>query len=192
MTKTKKTFEDPTPEQIQEWKRQNGIVFKLDAYDGKAAYIRDPYSSVAIMKKAMTALMRSYAEYVASIINDCWLAGDEEMKTQDKYLEGLNSEMDDITRAPDADYERSGEYYIIRCEGSEVKVRVPRRADVISAEHTNANRESFETNIALINLVAVDKQAVLTLRKEHTRRYIGMLMVLSKLREKVNTQVGKL
>ena len=191
MTK-KKTFEDPTPEQIQEWKRQYGIVFKLDAYDGKVAYIRDPYSSVAIMKKAMAALMRSYPEYVSSIINDCWLVGDEEMRMEDKYLEGLQFEMEDITRTPDADYERSGEYCIIRCEGSEVKVRAPKRSDLINAEHNNPNRESFETNIVLLNLIAVDKQAVLTLRKEHTRRYIGILMVLSKLREKVNTQVGKL
>ena len=181
-----------TPEQIDAWKKEYGGVFLLQAHDGKIAYVHDPFHSFLILKKATQGLMKSPILFTESIINDCWLQGDEAIKDEDKYLEGLKSEIDEIARIPNATFTKEGSNYRLECEGKTLVVRTPKRADVRQAEQYNRLREPYETEVALLKIICQDKKEVYRLSQENTRAYVGMLVVLEDLKEQVHLEVKKL
>lgn len=95
----------PTQEQIEKWKKEYGAVFHFDYEDGMEAYFRKPdrnQTKHIISKGGVNAL-----NGVESLIANCWLAGDEEIK-QDigKYHPRLRAGIDDILEVKKAEVKK--------------------------------------------------------------------------------------
>jgi hypothetical protein len=78
---------DFTKAQIQEYKKQYGGVFKYTAKDSKSCILRSP--DLKILDACRTISGGSSIKFDEALLNNCWLAGDEELKTVDKYKIGL-------------------------------------------------------------------------------------------------------
>lgn len=74
-------------QKIKEWKAKYGQIFAYEA-DGKKCYLRKPdrkvLSAAAVMGK------EDPMKYNEVILNNCWLDGDEEIKTDDGYFLGIS------------------------------------------------------------------------------------------------------
>lgn len=84
---------EATQEQIAEWKKKYGDVFQVSA-ENKVGYIRAP-------KRAEVSLAMSYAatnplKMTEVILQSCWLDGASELRDNDKYFYGLNSQINEI------------------------------------------------------------------------------------------------
>lgn len=91
-----------TPEQIEAWKKQHGDVFLIEV-DGSVCYLKKPD--------------RKTMKYVASAGNDpirgneillenCWLSGDERIKTEDSLFFGVSSQLAEIIDVKKADIKK--------------------------------------------------------------------------------------
>jgi hypothetical protein len=90
----------PTQEQKDQWKKENGRVFVLEATaEGKTymAYIRRPKRNE--YSYALARMQKDPMEYVGSIMRNCWLGGDEEMKTEPGLLVGIMPQLDEVVGA---------------------------------------------------------------------------------------------
>lgn len=76
-----------SPEQIEAWKKQYGKVFELDIEDA-VGYLRRP---TRVELSAATALSANDpVAFNERLLNDCWLGGDERIKTDDEYFFGAS------------------------------------------------------------------------------------------------------
>jgi len=69
-----------TDKQIEAWKKEHGDVFHITVED-KACYLKKP--SRQALGYAATAAKDNPMKYTEVLLNDCWLGGDEEIKTND-------------------------------------------------------------------------------------------------------------
>lgn len=82
-----------TPEQIAQWKVQHGDVYHIVVED-KECYLKAPdrktlgYASSVGTSNAM--------KFNELILENCWLAGDEEIKTIDAYFLGASTQLDKV------------------------------------------------------------------------------------------------
>lgn len=187
MSKTSKV----SAEQFKEWKEKYGAYYKLITEDDKEGWIFDPLSSVNIMKLAFSAIQKSPTEYVKSVLNNCWLAGDESIKNDEKYVEGLVDQLDEITDLPKCEVKREGNHFIMKVEQVELKVRMAMRQDIIKAERKNSAREAFETAIHLLRFITLDKEKLKEIEDKGGRIYIGLLTGADKVKNKATVIVEK-
>jgi hypothetical protein len=88
-----------TKEQIQEWKTKHGYVFCIEV-DGKGCYLRVP--TRAELGFAAESAKTNPLNFNEVILRECWLDGDEEIKTDDNLflsVSGKLSEMIEIKEA---------------------------------------------------------------------------------------------
>lgn len=85
-----------TQEQIQEWKAKYGQVFKITVED-KQCYLRIPTRKD--LSYASAAGKDNIFAFNESILNNCWLAGDEEIRTNDEYFLGASEALGGIIKA---------------------------------------------------------------------------------------------
>jgi hypothetical protein len=96
----KENIQVPTTDQIEQWKKENGSVFVLEATaKGQTfvAYIRKPKRNE--YSYALARMQKDPMEYVGSIMRNCWLGGDEEMKSEPGLLVGIMPQLDDVIGA---------------------------------------------------------------------------------------------
>lgn len=86
-------------QQIAEWKKQHGDVFLIEV-DGKAAYLRSPDRKT--LSAAMTLGQKDPIKFNETIINNCWLGGDEEIRTDDSYFLAAGGQIDKIIEVREA------------------------------------------------------------------------------------------
>lgn len=82
-----------TPEMIEGWKKQYGSVFELKVED-KIAFLRTPDRKT--MSYAATVVSNNPIKFNEILLNGCWLAGDEEIRTSDAYFLSVMSKMADL------------------------------------------------------------------------------------------------
>ena len=183
----------PSKEQIAEWKTKYGQVFLLEAEDGKVAYIHDPLLDFAVTKLIFTALGKSAMDFASSVLANCWLAGDEEIRLEERYANDLASKIDDIILLPDflVDREADAPVYTIKVEGEELRVRQAKREDIMDAERRNARNEHFQTAAYLLERICVDLDS-LGIVKKNNRIYIGFLRATNAVKDKTYVSVKKL
>ncbi len=179
-----------TQEQINEWKARHGKIYRLIAED-KVAYIFDPLTSLAVMKKAFTAIQVSTILYVQSVLADCWLGGDEELKTDEAYGNALSDNIDELTKLPKHQIEEMDGRFLLKSEGAEILVRPALRKDILLAEKKNKAKEPFETAIHLLKLIAEDKKEVDNISL-NTRAFIGILTAVDEVKVKKAVVVEEL
>lgn len=80
--------------QIEAWKAAHGEIFTIEFEDGKAAFLKKP--SRKILKAAMAKMQTDPLSFVERILTDCWLGGDEEVKTDDAYFFGAAEQLEGL------------------------------------------------------------------------------------------------
>lgn len=82
-----------TPEDIAKWKKKHGDVFAYES-DGKICYLRRP--SRQVISAATVSGQNDPFNFAQVIIENCWLGGDDELRTADKYFMGLSQKVNEI------------------------------------------------------------------------------------------------
>ena len=94
---------DFTKEQIVDFKAKHGEIFKIKV-DGKSCLLRKPnrkelgYASVAGKENPL--------KFNEVILNSCWLAGDEEIRTNDTLFLSASAKIAEIIEVKEAELEK--------------------------------------------------------------------------------------
>ncbi|HHN48695.1 MAG TPA: hypothetical protein ENN08_07185 [Bacteroidales bacterium] len=81
------------PEHIAEWKKKFGKVFHLQIED-KHCYLRKPDRNT--LAYAISIAQTSPLEFGEVILKNCWLAGDEEIRSDDAYFLAALGKLDGL------------------------------------------------------------------------------------------------
>jgi len=92
-----------TPEQINEWKAKHGDVFEI-AVEDKRGYIRKPDRKV--LGAAMSFAQSNPLKMGEIILTNCWLGGDECIRTDDDYFFGVNAQLEQIITIKEAEIKK--------------------------------------------------------------------------------------
>ena len=92
--------ENVTKEQIEQWKSQHGDIFQLTIED-KTAYLKKP--SRKVLSYASTIGTKDPMKFNEIILNECFIGGDEEIKTDDAYFLAAASKLAEIIEVKEAE-----------------------------------------------------------------------------------------
>jgi hypothetical protein len=92
-----------TPEQIEEWKKQHKDIFKITV-DGRTCYLKKP--SRKALGYASVAGKENPLKFNEVILNNCWLGGDEEIKTDDSLFMSVSAKLTALIEIKDAELEK--------------------------------------------------------------------------------------
>ncbi len=94
MSTTKQTLSGQVaPEQIEQWKKRHGDIFGY-AVDDKIGYLRRP--SRQVVSLASVAGQNDPFKFAETVLVNCWLGGDEALRTEDRYFMGLAQKINEI------------------------------------------------------------------------------------------------
>lgn len=94
-TKVEKTIE----QKISEWKAKHGDVFQVEV-EGRVAYLKRPDRKV--LGAAAVTGKSDPMKYNEVILNNCWLEGDEEIRTNDAMFLGVSAQLAEIIEIKEA------------------------------------------------------------------------------------------
>ena len=89
--------------QIDAWKKKHGDIFKLIIED-KVCYLKTPDRKT--LSFASSIATKDPLKFNEVILNNCWLAGDEEIKTNDIYFLSAASKLSEIIEVKEADLKK--------------------------------------------------------------------------------------
>lgn len=89
-----------TEKQIQEWKKKHKEVFELTVED-KCCYLSKP--SRQALSYAMTLAGNNPIGMAEQLLEDCWLEGDMEIKTEDAYFLGAMQQLGKFIEAKNSE-----------------------------------------------------------------------------------------
>lgn len=92
-----------TQEQIQEWKAKYGVVFEISVED-KVCYLHKP--SRKTMGYAAMASKDNPLRFNEVILNDCWIAGDEDLRTDDELFMSVSGRIGEIVEIKQAELKK--------------------------------------------------------------------------------------
>lgn len=99
MTKQNLTIE----QKVEEWKKKHVDVYLYEV-DGKKCYLRKPdrktLSAAAVIGK------NDPLRYNEILLNNCWLDGDEEIKTEDKYFLGISGRLAELVEVSEGELKK--------------------------------------------------------------------------------------
>jgi hypothetical protein len=185
-----KTIMKATKEQMAEWQKTHGEgnIFELSSA-GKLCYVFSPATNLRLWKLAVAARRKSVGDLVDAILNNCWLAGDPEFKTSDDLKLGIESIVDEMVDTPDHEIEEleNGNLLIkvgeVKCE-----VRKATRMDIRYAEDRNKDNKPFDTQIHLLERIAVSKLDDI---RNDVKIYISILLVMNSIRDEKHVEIKK-
>lgn len=90
-------------EQIKAWKAKHKEIFKLIVED-KEAYLKKPDRK--ILAAATAASSTNPMKFNEVILTNCWLGGDEEIKTDDSYFLGASAKLSELIEIKQAELEK--------------------------------------------------------------------------------------
>lgn len=176
----------------KEWQKKygEGNLRELIA-DGKSVFISDPSGDLTKMKAIIAARQKSVGAMVDTVLGNCWLGGDESLKKDESFKQGIEDQLDEMIDLPEPEIEDlPNGNLLISIEGESLEVRKATRMDVKYADDRNPDRKPLGSAIHLLERIAVDAKALDEFRKKG-RAYIGALMSVSKLKEKKYVEVKK-
>ena len=92
-----------TKEQIQEWKKKHGNVYEISV-DGKKCYLKSP--SRKTIGYASAAGKDDPMKFNEIVMRDCWLGGDEEIKTDDTLFLSVSGKLAEIIEVKEVDLKK--------------------------------------------------------------------------------------
>lgn len=99
-----KENEVPTPEsQIEAWKKKHGDVFAYTA-DGKTCYLKKPDRNV--LSAAAVLGQSSPLRYNEVLLENCWLGGDEQIKTDDALFLGISQKLAELVEIKEGELKK--------------------------------------------------------------------------------------
>jgi len=179
-----------TQKQIDEWKQKHGNVFLVQTETGLTAYLFDPMSKLVIVKALMAALEKGTFEFVETFLSNCWIAGDEEIKKDDKIKAGLWDQVKDIIDIPEHSVEFSNDKAVITVEGKSITLKIATRQEIKYAEDRNKAGKPLDSQIYLLEKIANADE--LASWKLDTRLYVGLLTAIDKVKARVHVSIKKL
>jgi len=90
-------------EQIEKWKAEHGEISRITVA-GKACYLKQP--SRKALGYASVAGKSNPLKFNEVLLNDCWLAGDEEIKTNDTLFLSISSKLAELIEVKEAELEK--------------------------------------------------------------------------------------
>ncbi len=96
--------EKVTQEQIDAWKKKHGEIFVLSFEDGKEAYLKKPDRKV--LSFAMTKMQTNPLAFAEVILNQCFIYGDEEVKSSDSYFFGAAAQLEGLIETKQAELKK--------------------------------------------------------------------------------------
>lgn len=103
MKMSEKSTKTITPEQIEVWKKKHGDVFCVTVSD-KVAYLKRPdrktLGAAAVVGKS------DPMKYNEILLNNCWLAGDEEIRTDDALFLGVSAKLGELVEIKEAELKK--------------------------------------------------------------------------------------
>lgn len=82
-----------TQEQLNAWKKEHGEIHKLTV-DDKIAYLHKPDRTT--LRLAFSKAATDPLGMTEVVLDNCWLGGDDEIKTDDSYFMGAMGQVDKI------------------------------------------------------------------------------------------------
>lgn len=92
-----------TKEQISEWKEKHGDVFSIKV-DDKVCYLKKP--SRKTLGYASMAGRENPMKFNETLLNDCWLGGDEEIKVDDTLFLSVSAILAKLIETKEAELEK--------------------------------------------------------------------------------------
>ena len=100
----KKLVGQAAPEQIEAWKREHGDVFIATVGDS-VCYLKKP--SRKALGYASFASKNNPLNFNEVILKDCWLGGDESIKTDDAKFLGVSAVLTDLIEVKEAEIKKA-------------------------------------------------------------------------------------
>ena len=92
-----------TPEQIEAWKKQHGVIYAATVGDG-ICYLKKP--SRKVLGYASFASKNNPLNFNEVILNDCWLGGDESIRTDDAKFLGVSGVLAELIEVKEAELKK--------------------------------------------------------------------------------------
>ncbi|MDR1896545.1 MAG: hypothetical protein LBR10_07135 [Prevotellaceae bacterium] len=92
-----------TKEQIEQWKAKHGDVFRIRV-DDKSCYLKTPNRKT--LGYASMAGKENPLKFNEVILNECWLDGDGEIKTDDALFMSISARLSDLIQIKEAELEK--------------------------------------------------------------------------------------
>jgi hypothetical protein len=103
-TKTKTEDTKVTQTQIDAWKKKHGDIFKIAFEDGKEVFIKKPDRKT--LSYAMTKAQTNPLGFAEVILNNCFLGGDADVKTDDDYFLGASAQLEQVMEVKSAEIKK--------------------------------------------------------------------------------------
>lgn len=88
--------------QIAEWKTKHGRIFCIRVED-KACYLKTPNRKT--LGYAAVAGKENPLKFNEVVLRDCWLAGDEEIRTDDSLFLSVSQKLSEVVEVKEAELE---------------------------------------------------------------------------------------
>ena len=92
-----------TQEQIDAWKQKHGDIFKLKIED-KVCFLKSPDRKT--LSYASSVATKDPLKFNEILLSNCWLGGDEEIKTNDSFFLAASSKIAEIIEVKEAELEK--------------------------------------------------------------------------------------
>lgn len=89
---------------IEEQKKKHGEIFSISFEDGKIAYLKKP--SRQVLSLAMSKMQTNPLAFAETILNQCFIGGDEEVKNNDTYFFGAAAQLEGLMEVKTAELKK--------------------------------------------------------------------------------------
>ncbi|MFB9897821.1 hypothetical protein [Hallella seregens] len=90
-----------TEEQLKEWKAQHGDLFEISV-DGKSCILHKPTRK----DLSYASVVKDPIKLTETLLNQLWVAGDEEIKTDDELFMAVSNRMDEVLKVKEAEIKK--------------------------------------------------------------------------------------
>lgn len=90
-----------TEEQLKEWKAQHGDLFEISV-DGKNCILHKPTRK----DLSYASVVKDPIKLTETLLNQLWVAGDEEIKTDDELFMAVSNRMDEVLKVKEAEIKK--------------------------------------------------------------------------------------
>ncbi|MWB96753.1 hypothetical protein GON26_20520 [Flavobacterium sp. GA093] len=176
-------------QQINEWKEKYGQIYELPVED-KVAYLREP--KMTAFRHAFNAMQKDGEMAFGEVmLNDLFIGGDEEIKTNDEYFFAARKELANFFIFDDAEIVSEGKNSVIIIGEEKCTVRLISRQDIKIAEKKNPSSKPFVTQEKLFEMICLEKTAAFA-DKENAAIRFPLYQAIEKLQNKKVATLKKL
>lgn len=173
----------------KEWQEKYGEGNLRELISGKKSVIVFvPYVDLRKMKAVITARKTSLSHMVDSILNNCFLYGDESLKKDEEFKLGIEDAVENLIDVPECEVDSVNGNILLTTNGVSLEVRKAGRGDIRFAEDKNPERKALDTPIHLLERLAVNAEQLEEIKK-NVPVYISMLFEVTKLKDKKDVEI---